>query len=329
MPRAARAELLAAGAGGRVDLLIGTHALLSEGVVAPDLALAIVDEQHRFGVAQRAQLGGGGARAPHLLVMSATPIPRTLALALHGDLDLSVIDELPPGREPPRSTVHTGARGRREWLAELAAHLLDRGRAFVVCPRIEETGRGELAAVESTAASVEAALPTARVGVLHGSVTPEVRADLLASLRAGTLDVLVCTTVIEVGVDVPEATLMIVLGAERFGLAQLHQLRGRVGRGGGASRCLLVTSGKGDAARRLEAFAAMSDGFRIAELDLALRGPGELLGTRQAGAAPAFAEPGLVSRMHDHARALDEADPALAGHPALLAAVTRLLRCRR
>ncbi|HEY3353952.1 MAG TPA: ATP-dependent DNA helicase RecG, partial [Polyangia bacterium] len=291
-PRGARESLLALTAAGRLDIVIGTHALLAERVGFDRLGLVIVDEQHRFGVAQRARLrrkGEGAAGLPHLLVMTATPIPRTLALTIYGDLDVTTLDELPPGRRPPATTLHLGARGRREARARLQAELAAGRQAFVVCPRVEEpddpdtevTVKGAVGTAERLAAE----LPGARVGLVHGRLPAPERDEAMRRFRAGDFNLLVATTVIEVGVDIPRATMMVVLSADRFGLAQLHQLRGRIGRGGGESACLLVCEPEAgeEAIARLRVLCDTGDGFRIAEADLALRGPGELAGTRQAG----------------------------------------------
>ncbi len=249
----------------------------------------MIDEQHRFGVAQRAKLRdkGDGQGAPHLLVMTATPIPRTLALTAYGDLDVSILDELPPGREPVQTKILAGKRGETA-AYKLITERAGRGeRAYVVCPKVEDDGESDTDWKDATtvAAQMRAALPSLRVGLVHGRLDGDERDRVMRAFKLGELDVLVATTVIEVGVDVPSATVMVIHDAERFGLAQLHQLRGRVGRGGGDAHCLLVTHGaiSEDGRRRLDAMVATTDGFRIAEEDLALRGPGELLGPRQAG----------------------------------------------
>nr|HEX4318907.1 ATP-dependent DNA helicase RecG [Kofleriaceae bacterium] len=284
-PRGVRASRLALLAGGELDVLIGTHALLAEGVGFRALGLVVIDEQHRFGVAQRAKLRdkGDGQGAPHLLVMTATPIPRTLALTAYGDLDTSVLDELPPGRQPAATRVVRGAKGVASAYKLVAERVAAGERAYVVCPKIEasETATRDVGAVH---ADLCAALPSARVGLVHGQLDAASRDAVMRAFSAGELDVLVATTVIEVGVDVPAATAMVVHDAERFGLAQLHQLRGRVGRGGGRAHCVLIAgTASEDGQRRLDVMAETTDGFRIAEEDLAIRGPGELLGPRQAG----------------------------------------------
>jgi ATP-dependent DNA helicase RecG len=311
-PKGVRASLLALLAAGEIDVLIGTHALLAESVGFGALGLVVIDEQHRFGVAQRAKLRdkGDGQGAPHLLVMTATPIPRTLALTAYGDLDVSVLDELPPGRTPVATKILSGARGRAAAYKLVAERVAASERAYVVCAKIEPgeadddvPGRTWRDAV-STRDELAAALPKARVGLVHGRLDGSDRDRVMRAFKAGELDVLVATTVIEVGVDVPAATVMIIHDAERFGLAQLHQLRGRVGRGGGAAHCVLLAQGAlgEDAESRLGAMVATHDGFQIAEQDLALRGPGELLGPRQAGV------PRLrFGNLHEHTQLLLEA----------------------
>ncbi len=288
-PRGAAQSIGARLAAGALPLVVGTHALLSESVVMPALGLVVIDEQHRFGVAQRVRLRDKGeASAPHLLVMTATPIPRTLALTAYGDLDVTVLDELPPGRQPVITRVVAGARGRQQTYRRLRERLAAGERAFVVCPLVEarEDSDGPPAA-DATAVAAELAdlLAPAQVELIHGRMAAPERDRAMARFRSGDAAVLVATTVIEVGVDVPEATVMIVEDADRFGLAQLHQLRGRVGRGAGQSFCILLQRGRGGdtAAARLAIMAESQDGFRIAEEDLRLRGPGELLGIRQAG----------------------------------------------
>jgi ATP-dependent DNA helicase RecG len=292
-------------AAGRIDLAVGTHALLQEGVRFARLGLAVVDEQHRFGVAERRRLLGKGDR-PDLLVMTATPIPRSLAMTAYGDLDLSVLDELPPGRRPVATEV-VPARGRVEVYARLAAALRRGERAYVVFSRIEEGAAEALAARGERLRELLADVPSA---VLHGRLPPAEREAAMRDFALGRVRLLVATTVVQVGIDVPEATWMVVEGAERLGLAELHQLRGRVGRGGGEARCVaLVGRASEEARRRLAAFAATTDGFLLAEADLALRGPGDLLGTRQAGlpmlgTADPTADLALLLEARDDARAL-------------------------
>jgi ATP-dependent DNA helicase RecG len=276
-------EALAADA----DIAIGTHALFQAGVEFRDLALVVVDEQHRFGVHQRLALaakGSSGDHIPHQLVMTATPIPRTLAMTAYAGLEVSVIDELPPGRKPV--TTVAISQGRREQIVERLRQALDQGRqAYWVCPLIEESDLLEAQAAESTAEELSRALPRFSVGLIHGRMKPAEKQDVMARFSAGEIDLLVATTVIEVGVDVPNASLMMIENAERLGLSQLHQLRGRVGRGSEQAACVLIYKPPlGETARaRLEVMRETTDGFVIAEKDLELRGPGEVLGTRQTG----------------------------------------------
>jgi ATP-dependent DNA helicase RecG len=279
----ARDAVLERLAAGGIDILVGTHALFSEDVAFRDLGLVVVDEQHRFGVHQRMTLQGKGERITDVLVMTATPIPRTLALTAYGDMDVSRLHGRPPGRKPVETRVLPASR-----LDEVVEHLhtaIARGaRAYWVCPLVEESEKIDLAAAEERAAELKATLGPA-VGLVHGKMKPAERDAAMEKFKGGELSVLVATTVIEVGVDVPEATIMVVEHAERFGLAQLHQLRGRVGRGSGKSSCLLVYQAPiGETAKaRLQTLRETDDGFVIAEEDLRLRGPGELLGTRQSG----------------------------------------------
>ncbi len=268
---------------GEIDLIIGTHALLSEATAFADLGLVIADEQHRFGVAQRAALLAKGEQ-PHLLIMSATPIPRTLALILYGDLEVSVVDELPPGRRPVESfLVDESYRGR---LNNFIRKQADEGhQVFIVCPAIEESETESLKAAEQWAETLKAyVFPNLRVALLHGRMKGSEKESVMASFAAGEYDILVSTTVIEVGVDVPNASLMVIENADRFGLSQLHQLRGRIGRGDIASYCVLVSDTDGaDTKQRLKAFCKTTDGFAIAREDLKQRGPGDFFGNRQHG----------------------------------------------
>ena len=282
----ARKELLAALAAGELDLLIGTHALLSEGVDYADLGLVITDEQHRFGVAQRAALSAKARRPPHVLVLSATPIPRTLSLVIYGDLDVSVIDELPPGRTPVQTFVV--GEDKRQRMYGFVRKLVGEGRqAYIVCPAVEEgedEGAGLKAATTYAQGLQTEVFPDLRVGLVHGKMKPREKEAVMTAFAGGELDVLVSTTVIEVGVDVPNAALMVVENADRFGLSQLHQLRGRVGRGKHQSYCVLVTSTRNpDSRARLKVLTKTTDGFQIAEEDLKLRGPGDFFGQRQHG----------------------------------------------
>ena len=285
----ARVALLDGIRAGHAPLVIGTHALFQEGVAFATLALVIVDEQHRFGVQQRLRLREKGARdgcQPHQLIMTATPIPRTLAMTAYADLDVSVIDELPPGRTPVQTVVLAEAR-RDEVVQRIRAACLAGRQAYWVCPLIDESDEMPYQAAEETAAALGAALPELTVGLVHGRMSAAVKERIMAQFKAGATQLLVATTVIEVGVDVPNATLMVIENAERMGLAQLHQLRGRVGRGQHASACLLLyRAGLSALAReRLAVMRSTNDGFEVARRDLELRGPGELLGTRQTGLA--------------------------------------------
>ncbi|MEO1337639.1 MAG: ATP-dependent DNA helicase RecG, partial [Myxococcota bacterium] len=279
-----RQQLLRALESGQVDVLVGTHALLEPDVVFRDLGLAIVDEQHRFGVHQRASLRHKRTDVmPDLLLMTATPIPRTLTLTAYGDLHVSIIDELPPGRQPTVTEVFQGHES--DAALEHVADALAQGRqAYVVYPLVEASEKLDLTAATDAAVDLRARFEPHPVALLHGRMTPDEKASVMNRFKAGEIGVLVCTTVIEVGVDVPNATVMLVEHAERFGLSQLHQLRGRVGRGQHAGSCLLVAhDASRDGRARLSVLAETSDGFVVAERDLAIRGPGEVLGTRQSG----------------------------------------------
>jgi ATP-dependent DNA helicase RecG len=283
----ARVGVLEAVAAGRVPVIVGTHALFQEGVRFPRLALVVVDEQHRFGVHQRLELrqkGMSAGRFPHQLIMTATPIPRTLAMTAYADLDVSVIDELPPGRMPVTTVVLPDSR-REEVVARIHAAVREGRQAYWVCPLIEESDVLEAQAAEDTAAALAVALPEIRVALVHGRMPASGKERIMARFKAGEIGLLVATTVIEVGVDVPNASLMIIENAERMGLAQLHQLRGRVGRGEHASNCVLLYHAplSETARERLKVMRETTDGFEVARRDLELRGPGELLGTRQTG----------------------------------------------
>ena len=270
-------------AAGDADLIIGTHALLTDATTFHDLGLVIADEQHRFGVAQRAALAQKGSD-PHLLVMSATPIPRTLALLLYGDLDVSVIDELPPGREPV-DTFLVGESMRARINAFIRKQCAEGHQCYVVCPAVEETEELNIKAASVWAQTLQQTVfPDLRVALLHGQMKGQEKEAVMAAFAKGEADILVATTVIEVGVDVPNATLMVIEDADRFGLSQLHQLRGRVGRGKAKSFCILTSRNKNQQTlARLKALCATTDGFKIAEEDLALRGPGDFFGSRQSG----------------------------------------------
>lgn len=289
LPARTRRSTLAAAASGELPLLVGTHALFQEGVELAHLRLAIVDEQHRFGVQQRMQLKDKGRHeglVPHQLIMTATPIPRTLAMTAYADLDVSVIDELPPGRTPVQ-TVVIAEEKRAGVVARIHAACKEGRQAYWVCPLIDESEELRCQAAEETAVTLAAALPGIIVDLVHGRMPPRDKARAMQAFKAGRSQVLVATTVIEVGVDVPNASLMVIENAERMGLAQLHQLRGRVGRGAAQSSCvLLYRSPLSPLARaRLATIRDSNDGFEIARRDLELRGPGELLGTRQTGLA--------------------------------------------
>lgn len=270
-------------AAGQADLAIGTHALLSEATVFHDLGLVITDEQHRFGVAQRSKLSSKGTD-PHLLVMSATPIPRTLALLMYGDLEVSIIHELPPGREPV-DTFLVNESYRPRINAFIRKQVAEGHQCFVVCPAVEENDDLNIKAATVWAETLQKTVfPDLRIALLHGQMKGAEKEAAMASFARGEADVMVATTVIEVGVDVPNATLMVIEDADRFGLSQLHQLRGRVGRGGNKSYCILTSRNRnGETLQRLKALCKTTDGFRIAEEDLQLRGPGDFFGSRQSG----------------------------------------------
>lgn len=283
MKAAARRTTLAAIRDDEADLIVGTHAILSEGVEFARLGLAVVDEQHRFGVRQRGLLAEKAAN-PHLLVMSATPIPRTLGLLMYGDLDISILDELPPGRKPVKTRCITGKK--RADLYGFLDREIDSGRqAYIVCPAIEDAGGSGLNAVKSYYEDIaKAYLPDRRVGLMHGRLKPKEKAEVMDDFKSGRLDALVSTTVIEVGVDVPNATVMVIENAERYGLSALHQLRGRVGRGSAESWCFLVSDNASESVqKRLKFLCSTSDGFAVAQYDLETRGPGDFFGSRQHG----------------------------------------------
>ena len=322
---ARKREIHDAIAGGMTDVVIGTHAVISEAVAFPRLALAVVDEQHRFGVGQRAALQAKGTDGePHVLALTATPIPRTLALTVYGDLSISTIRELPPGRQPIRTEIRD-RRALPKIEAFLASEAAEGRQSFVVVPLVLESDALEVASAEVEAARLEAALPGCRVALVHGQQRADVRDATMTAFAAGEHDVLVATTVIEVGIDVPNASVMLIEDAERFGLAQLHQLRGRVGRGRHRSYCILLSDATDPLAlERLDVVRGSSDGFEIAEADLRLRGAGNILGTRQSGLPPlrvaSLFEPRhlrLAERARDLADRLVDADATLAGRPGL------------
>jgi len=325
-PAKRRRELLADLDNGTLKILVGTHALLEDPVRFARLGLVVVDEQHRFGVHQRHRLLNKGLQ-PHLLTMTATPIPRTLALSIHGDLDVSQIDELPPGRTPIRTQLIKG--GERQQAYDLIRSEVAAGqRAYVVLPLVEDSEKLDLrSAVEVHRQLSEEVFPDLAVGLLHGRLASADKQAAIGAFARGETQVLVSTTVVEVGVDVPQASVMVIEHADRFGLSQLHQLRGRVGRGAAASHCLLINDSRNAQARqRLEVLVRSSDGFEIAEMDLRLRGPGQVLGTRQSGlpdlALASLSDDGAVlDQAREAAQALMARDPDLAEHPALAAAL--------
>jgi len=346
-----RRAVYSALAEGELDLVIGTHALLSQGVTFRRLGLAVADEQHRFGVSQRAALAAKAGETPHVLVMSATPIPRTLALIIYGDLDVSVIDQLPPGRSPVETYVV--GEDKRARMYGFVRKLVGQGRqAYLVCPAVEEPKEdpalppacallagGGPGWTGEPAAGLKAAVPYARqlqrevfpdlrVGLVHGKMKSREKDAVMSAFSAGALDILVSTTVIEVGVDVPNAALMVVENADRFGLSQLHQLRGRVGRGSHQSYCVLVTATRNpDSRARLKALAGTTDGFRIAEEDLKLRGPGDFFGQRQHG-LPQLGIADLAGDMRVLQEAQRAAEKLLAADPGLSSPEHALLRAR-
>jgi ATP-dependent DNA helicase RecG len=322
---AARRETLAGLADGGVDIVIGTHALIQEGVRFNSLGAVVIDEQHRFGVEQRAALrekgeAGQAGAVPDVLVMTATPIPRTAAMTVYGDLDVSTIAEKPVGRQPITTTWANGPLQE----ASVWAHVRDEAalgrQAYVVCPLIEESDKLEVASAEETFERLSTGeLAGLRLALLHGRLSSAEKEAVMSRFRRGELDVLVATTVIEVGVDVPNATTMVILDADRFGIAQLHQLRGRVGRGTEAATCWLVTAGEGPIPARVEALVENSDGFVLAEIDLELRGEGTIMSTAQKGRndlrlASLRRDRELVTLAREAAFTLVDGDPDLAHH---------------
>ena len=331
MTAAQKRAALAAIESGAAQVVVGTHALIQQGVAFHRLGAVVADEQHRFGVAQRAALSAKG-EMPHVLVMSATPIPRTLALIMYGDLDVSVLDEIPPGRSPVE-TYAVGQNMRKRITAFIDKQVEAGGQVYVVCPLVEE-GETGLKSAEQHAKDLQAALPHRRVAVLHGRMKNADKDQVMRAFAARKYDILVATTVIEVGVDVPNANLMVVEDADRFGLSQLHQLRGRVGRGTRQSYCIFFGADKGEAAReRLKILCKTGDGFEIARADLAQRGPGDFFGRRQHGlpalhVADLAADLALMQDAREEAEAILQHDPALAGYPVLRARVERMFAAR-
>ena len=331
MGAAQKRAALAAIENGQAQVVVGTHALIQQSVSFHRLGAVVADEQHRFGVAQRAALAGKG-EAPHVLVMSATPIPRTLALIMYGDLDVSVLDELPPGRQPVE-TYAVGQNMRRRITAFIDKQVEEGGQAYVVCPLVEE-GELELKSAEQHAVDLQKALPHRRVAVLHGRMKNADKERVMQAFAAKEYDILVATTVIEVGVDVPNANLMVVEDADRFGLSQLHQLRGRVGRGKRQSYCIFFGADKGQTAReRLKILCKTNDGFEVARADLAQRGPGDFFGRRQHGlpalhVADLAADLALMQHAREEAEQILAADPQLDGYPELRARVHRMFEER-
>jgi ATP-dependent DNA helicase RecG len=320
---AERKEILAGLADGGVDIAIGTHALIQEGVRFASLGAVVIDEQHRFGVEQRAALRDKGDAVPDVLVMTATPIPRTAAMTVYGDLDVSVLDEMPPGRTPIVTHWANGPLDEEAAWADVRAAVAERNQAYVVCPLIEESEKIEVASAEETYERLlHGDLAGLRLGLLHGRLTSGEKEGIMSRFRGGDIDVLVATTVIEVGVDVANATVMVILDADRFGIAQLHQLRGRVGRGSASSRCWLVTSIEEGSSPRVDALVATTNGFELAEIDLELRGEGTIMDTRQKGRsdlklASLRRDKQLVEQAREAAFSIVDADPELQQHEQL------------
>jgi ATP-dependent DNA helicase RecG len=329
MPAAKRREAQAKIADGTAGIVVGTHALIQEGVDFATLGLAVIDEQHRFGVHQRMVLKekSQGELAPDVMIMTATPIPRTLTLTLYGDLDVSVLDELPKGRQPV--TTRILSEHQRDGAYELIKDEVSKGRqAYVITPLIDESDKLEVKSAEAEAERLANVFPDLRVGLMHGRLRPRAKEEVMAEFRAGEIDVLISTTVVEVGVDVPNATVMVIEGGDRFGLSQLHQLRGRIGRGEHASTCLVFPGQQAGGALdepssaedRLQAFASTNDGFELASKDLELRGSGTILGVRQAGwsdlkLTDLVRDTKILKSARDYAFGTVSEDPELAEHP--------------
>lgn len=303
---------------GEVQIAVGTHALISGDVEFKNLALVITDEQHRFGVSQRADLSGKGTR-PHTLVMSATPIPRTLGLIIYGDLDISIIDEYPKGRQKIENYCVESALRPRVF-AYIKKHLDEGRQGYIVCPMVEENAELDLKSAEEYYAEIkDSEFKNYRVGLIHGQMKPKEKDSVMRDFKDGKIQLLVCTTVIEVGIDVPNAAIMVIENAERFGLSQLHQLRGRIGRGSYKSTCIFISDyKKGITAQRLNVIKQSNDGFKIADEDLRLRGPGDFLGSRQHGLpnlkiADIYADNDILKLAGMAAASLLEQDPKLKG----------------
>ena len=322
-----RRRVLEAIANGDIDLVVGTHALITEGVRYAQLGLVCVDEQHRFGVEQRNRLKDKGFN-PHLLSMTATPIPRTLTMTIYGDLDGTILDELPPGRQEIRTRWIASAE-RDKAYRHLRKEVSKGRQAFVICPLVEESEKSTLpSAVQMQERLQMEVFPDLRVGLIHGQLMPKEKDEVMLAFRAGEYDILVATAVVEVGIDVPNATTILIEGAERFGLSQLHQFRGRVGRGIHQSYCILVSDQENEVTtQRLQAMEEHTDGFKLAEIDLELRGPGEFLGRRQSGTpdlkVAQFADTRLLHAARLEAQKIlsDDGQLARAEHAALRAKV--------
>src|SRR5690606_31005387 len=318
-PGAGRRDVVEAIRTGAAQLVVGTHALIQEGVEFDRLGVAVVDEQHRFGVGQRVELKGKAMGVdPDLLIMTATPIPRTLSMTLYGDLDVSVIDELPPDRTPIETIVLPWAAQDRAW--GLIRQQVEEGcQAFVVCPLVDDSPKVEVASATAEFERLSALLGDVRVGLIHGQLPSADKEAVMAAFRDGEIDVLVSTTVIEVGIDVPNATVMVIEDADRFGLSQLHQLRGRVGRGRHPGTCVLIADPTtDDGEERLAAMARTNDGFELATVDLQLRGQGTVFGKRQSGMADLkirdiLTDCDILEIARNEAFALVDADPQLEG----------------
>ena len=322
-------------AAGKIDILVGTHAVIEDNVRFARLGMAVVDEQHRFGVAQRAKLWQKSTNPPHVLVMTATPIPRTLAMTLYGDLDVSVIDELPPGRKPVM-TQHVYDAQLPQLYESIRRQIRMGRQAYIVFPLIEESEHIDLKNLEDGYETLRQAFPEFKMSKVHGKIKPKEKEEEMQRFASGETQILVATTVIEVGVNVPNASVMVILDAQRFGLSQLHQLRGRVGRGADQSYCILVTGHQlsADTRKRIDIMCDTNDGFRIAEADLKLRGPGDLEGTQQSGMAfdlkiADIARDGqLVQMARDEAQRIIDTDPTMQ-HPDNAIFVRRLYELRK